>query len=126
MTKSCLDCRKRRAPALQQKMAKSPRESCVTPSKPPFTSVGVDCFGPFTLRRGDILLQRDIVWSLKPPAALHYGGVWERCIMSVRKVMKALIKQQILDDEGLSTPMCEVESIVNGRPITKGSSCFNT
>ena len=24
----------------------------VTPSKPPFTYVGVDCFGPFTVRRG--------------------------------------------------------------------------
>ncbi|XP_068697188.1 uncharacterized protein [Montipora foliosa] len=35
--------------------------------------------------------------------------------------MKALLKQQILDDEGLSTLMCEVESIVNGRPITKVS-----
>ena len=35
--------------------------------------------------------------------------------------MKALLKQQILDDEGLSTLMCEVESLVNGRPITKVS-----
>lgn len=35
--------------------------------------------------------------------------------------MKALLKQQVLDDEGLSTLMCEVESIVNGRPITKVS-----
>ena len=35
--------------------------------------------------------------------------------------MNALLKQQILDDEGLSTLMCEVESIVNGRPITKVS-----
>ena len=32
--------------------------------------------------------------------------------------MKALLKQQVLDDEGVSTLMCEVESIVNGRPIT--------
>ena len=35
--------------------------------------------------------------------------------------MKALLKQQVLGDKGLSTLMCEVESIVNGRPITKVS-----
>ena len=35
--------------------------------------------------------------------------------------MEALLKQQVLDDEGLSTLMCEVKSIVNGRMITKVS-----
>jgi hypothetical protein len=38
-----------------------------------------------------------------------------------RCVFNALIKEQTMDDEGLSTLMCEVESIVNGRPITKVS-----
>jgi hypothetical protein len=33
--------------------------------------------------------------------------------------MKAIIKEQLLDDEGLNTLLCEVESIVNGRPLTK-------
>ena len=33
----------------------------------------------------------------------------------------ALLKEQPLDDEGLLTLMCEVESIINGRPITKVS-----
>ena len=35
--------------------------------------------------------------------------------------MKVLLQEQVLDDEGLCTLMCEVESIVNGRPITKVS-----
>ena len=35
--------------------------------------------------------------------------------------MNALLKEQVLDDEGLSTLMCEVESIVNSRPLTKVS-----
>lgn len=35
--------------------------------------------------------------------------------------MSALLKQQVLDDEGLATLMCEVESIINGRPLTKVS-----
>ena len=193
----CFNCRRCQAPVMQQKMASLP-EDRITPSKPPFTYVGVDCFGPFLVRRGrvtakrygvlftcpairavhievahsmdtesfinalrrfisrrgrpeeirsdnggnfvkgerelrealqqwnqaqihDYLLQHDVKWIFNPPAASHHGGVWERCIRTVRKVMKALLKEQILDDEGLCTLMCEVESIVNGRPITKVS-----
>ena len=69
----------------------------------------------------EYLLQHNIKWIFNPPAASHHGGVWERCIRTVRKVMKALLNEQTLDDEGLNTLMCEVESIVNGRPITKVS-----
>ncbi|KAK3698423.1 hypothetical protein QZH41_001199 [Actinostola sp. cb2023] len=35
--------------------------------------------------------------------------------------MNAILKEQTVDDEGLLTLMCEVESIINGRPITKVS-----
>ena len=182
---------------MQQKMASLP-EDRITPSKPPFTYVGVDCFGPFLVRLGratakrygvlftclairaahievvhsmdtesfinalrrfisrrgrseesrsdnggnfvkgekqlrealqqwnhaqihEYLLQHDVKWIFNPPAASHHGGVWERCIRTVSKVMKALLKEQVLDDEGLCTLMCKVESIVNGRPITKVS-----
>ena len=69
----------------------------------------------------DYLLQRNIKWTFNPPAGSHHGGVWERCIRTVRKVLRALTKEQVLDDEGLTTLMCEVEAIVNGRPITKVS-----
>ena len=191
----CFSCRKRQAPTAQQNMANLP-EDRITPSKPPFTYTGVDCFGPFEVRRGrtkvkrygviftclalravhievassldtesfihallrfiarrgqpeemrsdkggnfvkgerelreavnewnqsqihDYLVQRGIKWTFNPPAGPHHGGVWERCIRTVRKVMKALMKEQVLDDEGLNTLMCEVEAIINGRPITK-------
>lgn len=68
-----------------------------------------------------VLLARNIKCIFNPPAGSHHGGVWERCIRTVRKVMKALMKEQPLDDEGLLTLMCEVEAIINGRPITKVS-----
>lgn len=35
--------------------------------------------------------------------------------------MKALLQDQPLHDEGLHTLLCEVESIINGRPLTKVS-----
>ena len=194
---SCFDCRRRQAPVGQQKMASLP-EDRVNPSEPPFSYVGVDCFGPLNVRRGrstvkrygviftclsiraihieavhsldtdsfiealrrfiarrgqpllmrsdnggnfvkaerelrmavrdwnqdkihDFLLAKNIKWLFNPPAGSHHGGVWERCIRTVRKVMKALMKEQPLNDEGLLTLMCEVEAIINGRPITEVS-----
>ena len=65
------------------------------------------------------LLQKDIKWEFNPPAASHMGGIWERQIRSVRKVLNIIMREQTLDDEHLSTLFCEVESIVNGTPMTQ-------
>ena len=43
-------------------------------------------------------------------------------IKSVRKVLNALLKNQSPNDEGLATLMCEVEAILNSRPLTKVSN----
>eukprot|EP00057_Strongylocentrotus_purpuratus_P028999 XP_011683473.1 PREDICTED: uncharacterized protein LOC100891682 [Strongylocentrotus purpuratus] len=67
------------------------------------------------------LLQRNIKWTFNPPGASHFGGVWERQIGTVRKLILALTKQQTLADESLNTLLCEVEGIINNRPITKVS-----
>ncbi len=69
----------------------------------------------------DAMSQRGIQWIFNPPAASHHGGVWERQIRTIRKVLTSVLKQQNLDDEGLQTVLCEVEAIVNDRPITKTS-----
>ena len=70
---------------------------------------------------GEFLLQKEVRWVFNPPAASHMGGIWERMIRSVRKVFNALLKNQSPNDEGLSTLMCEVEAILNSRPLTKVS-----
>ena len=193
----CFDCKRRQSPVAEQKMADLPK-SRVTPSKPPFTFAGVDCFGPFNVKRGRSLVKRygtiftclttraihievastldtdsflnalrrfvarrgspeeirsdnggnfvsgekelrkcieewnqdkihqelllkNVKWIFNPPTASHHGGVWERCIRTVRKVMRALLHEQTLDDESLHTLMCEIEAIINRRPITKVS-----
>ena len=64
------------------------------------------------------MLQKSIKWSLNPPCGSHHGGTWERCIRSLRKILRALLQEQTTDDEGLATLMCEVESILNNRPLT--------
>lgn len=70
----------------------------------------------------DSLHKGGIRWTFNPPGASHHGGVWERLIRSVRWVLNALTNQQPLTDEGLQTLFCEVEAILNNRPITTASS----
>ncbi|XP_061191695.1 uncharacterized protein LOC133199905 [Saccostrea echinata] len=67
------------------------------------------------------LLQSGIDWMFNP--ASHFGGVWERLIRSVRKVIFSVLHEQTiyLNDEGLTTLFCEVEAILNGRPLTPTS-----
>ena len=199
VVRECIICKRLRgAPGVQQ-MSPLPQDR-VTPCKPPFTSVGVDCFGPFYVKRGrgqekrygclftclttraihleklhsldtdsfinglmrftsrrgtperirsdngtnfvgghkelraavehwneshqtkEYLLLRHIEWEFNPPTASHMGGVWERQIRTVRKVLTAILRNQVLDDERLETVFCEVESIVNSRPLTPVSS----
>ena len=63
------------------------------------------------------LLKKEIKWEFNPPAASHMGGIWERQIRTVRKMLNVILKEQIVGDERLSTLLHEVESIVNGRPL---------
>ena len=67
------------------------------------------------------LHQKGIQWEFNPPSASHFGGVWERLIRSVRKILYSLLRDQPghLNEESLTTLFCEVEAILNNRPITK-------
>ena len=73
-------------------------------------------------RLNDAMLLDAIEWNFIPPHAPHMGGAWERLVRSVKTVMRSLIKQQLLTDEELTTFMCEVERIINDRPLTRFSS----
>ena len=54
------------------------------------------------------------------PQSSHMGGVWERQIRTVRAILAGIMLDHgsILDNDSLSTVMCEVEAIVNSRPLT--------
>lgn len=68
------------------------------------------------------LLQKGIKWLFNPPSASRQGGVWERLIRSVRKILIATLTTQRLDEEGLQTFLCEAEALLNSRPITTSSN----
>ena len=63
-----------------------------------------------------------IEWKFIPPRASHFGGAWERMIGTIRRVLTVLLEGcGRLSDEVLVTLFCEVESMINGRPLTKVS-----
>ena len=46
------------------------------------------------------------------------GGVWERMIRSVRRILTSLTMERTLDDNQLYTFLLKAESILNSRPLT--------
>lgn len=68
------------------------------------------------------LLANHVKWLFNPPSAAHFGGVWERLIRMVKKILLSVVRQQVLDDEMLQTVFCEAECILNDRPLTTTSS----
>jgi hypothetical protein len=61
-------------------------------------------------------------WKFNPPAAPHFGGVWERLIQSVEKSLYAVLNEKVSKEETLQTLLVEVEFLVNSRPLTYVSS----
>ena len=59
--------------------------------------------------------------SIRPQRVI-WGGAWERMIGIIRHVMLATVKDQRFTEESLSTLMCEIESLINDRPLTSVSS----
>ena len=60
-------------------------------------------------------------WAFNPPHASHFGGVWERLISTIRRVLDTMLLElgsAQLTHELLVTLMAEVTGIVNARPIS--------
>ena len=73
----------------------------------------------------DELSQHGIQWHFNPPAAPHFGGVWERLVKSAKRALKAVAGNQRVTDETLLTFMAEAELLINSRPLTHVSSDCN-
>ena len=198
ITSSCVSCKKLHSRCREQLMADLPSDR-LDGDHPPFTNVGVDYFGPFSIvhgrrsekrygiiftclssravhlemaesldsdacinalrrfiaRRGqvstmrsdngsnfigaekqlreeiqklerhqssitDSMIQHNVKWIFNPPSASHFGGVWEREIRTIRNVLNGILNTQPirLSNDSLNTLFCEIESILNNRPLT--------
>lgn len=61
-------------------------------------------------------------WHFNPPAAPHFGGLWEAAIKSVKFHLRHVIGSQIFTYEEFLTLAIRVEGILNTRPLTPSSS----
>ncbi|XP_045032722.1 uncharacterized protein LOC116934425 [Daphnia magna] len=66
----------------------------------------------------DQLAQKEIRWHFSPPAAPHFGGVWERLVRSCKEALRAILGQQTVKEETFATVVIEVEGLLNNRPLT--------
>lgn len=64
-----------------------------------------------------LLAPQKIAFRFNPPAAPHFGGVWEREIRSVKTSLYTTVGAQSLPEEVLHTVLVEVEGILNSKPL---------
>ncbi|GBL81037.1 hypothetical protein AVEN_83116-1 [Araneus ventricosus] len=58
-----------------------------------------------------------IRWKFNPPAAPHFGGLWEEAIKSAKLHLKRTIGKQILTYEEFLTLIIQIEACLNSRPL---------
>ncbi|CAI5636866.1 unnamed protein product [Oreochromis niloticus] len=63
------------------------------------------------------LARQKIRFQFTPPAAPHFGGVWEREIRSVKSALRTCVGSQPLHEEVLLTVLLKVELILNVKPL---------
>lgn len=59
-----------------------------------------------------------IEWRLNPPSAAWWGGWWERLVRMVKNLLKRTLKKACLSYEEMNTILCDIEAVINARPLT--------
>ncbi|GBO41555.1 hypothetical protein AVEN_248823-1 [Araneus ventricosus] len=62
-------------------------------------------------------MEESIRWKFNPPAAPHFGGLWEAAIKSAKLHLKRTIGKQILTYEEFLTLIIQIEACLNSRPL---------
>lgn len=73
----------------------------------------------------DLAICEDINWSFSPSYSAHFGGLWERAIRSAKHHLRRIIGKVNLTFEEFCTILCQIEAVLNSRPITLLSSDCN-
>ncbi|KAH0951272.1 hypothetical protein HN011_000278 [Eciton burchellii] len=81
-------------------------------------------FGPVYIRtvRSDSTLQTNLAndgvqWHFIPPAAPHFGRLWEAGVKSFKFHLLRVIGSRTLSNAEFATILCQIETCLNSRPI---------
>lgn len=66
----------------------------------------------------NFLLKNEVEWKFIPPRAPHMGGLWERAVRSAKTHLVKVVGDAHLTYEQLYTILCQVEGVLNSRPLT--------
>lgn len=60
-----------------------------------------------------------INWHFNPPAAPHFGGLWEAAVRSAKKHLLRVLGNSSVSYEDFTTLLVQVEGCLNSRPLTQ-------
>ncbi|KMQ86910.1 hypothetical protein RF55_13976 [Lasius niger] len=63
------------------------------------------------------LAEQGVQWHFNPPAAPHFGGIWEAAVKSVKHHLRYVIGDATLTFEEMATLLAQVEACLNSRPM---------
>ena len=65
-----------------------------------------------------------INWTMIPPGAPHFGGLLESGVEFAKSHLRRVMGNNDLTHEELSTLLCDIEAILNSRPLLPISTNF--
>lgn len=68
-------------------------------------------------RISQAISRKGISWHFNPPAAPHFGGLWEAAVKSTKYHLRRVIGETTLTFEEMSTLLAQIEACLNSRPL---------
>ncbi|XP_071575473.1 uncharacterized protein [Temnothorax nylanderi] len=65
----------------------------------------------------DYFASENIQWHFNPPAAPHFGELWEAAVKAFKHHFRRIAKNHTLAQAELGTLICQIEACLNSRPI---------
>ena len=69
--------------------------------------------------------RQHIQWKFNPPFSPWIGGAWKALVKTVKQALRTITRERLFTEDALTTFLCEVESLVNQRPLTPNSDIID-